>query len=290
VGGGFGGLRDMKMSPTALFLALIVPYSGVVMGAEEVPPPFEEGKGSGNNAADYDPELDGDPEFDPFDPESFEPDLPKMIQVQVEYIEVSLEALSDLMFLRDPKGDATGLRKEVQELIQKGEGTVKETMIVASRPGQKSSTESIHEVIHPTEYEPGEVSNDVTLEKGATPKTVMTPPTPTAFDMQPTGSVLEVEATLGEDAQVIELRLAPQIVEHVGNTKWLTVKDEIGNENHILMADFYTLGISTGMVMRDGDYAFMGTLTPHGEGRKPDYSRKLMVFVKADVVQIGKSK
>ncbi len=113
-----------------------------------------------------------------------------MIHVQVEYIEMSHEQLTDLMFMRDPKGDATGLRKEV--------------------------------------------------------------------------------------------------VTNTGNISWLEMKDLVGNTHEILMPAFYSNRISTGLSMYDGQYTFAGVLTPKGEDGEADFDRKIMIFVKADVVQIKK--
>lgn len=256
-------------------MTMAVVLSSTVCAQEEVPPPFER-------------ETRAERQFDPFDPEALDPTAPKMIQVQVEYIEVGLETLSELMFLRDPKGDATGLRKEVQALIENEKAKVMETMICLARPGQKATTESLHEFIYPTEYEPAQLPSEVTVEKGVAPPALMTPPMPTAFDMEPLGSTFEIEPNIYHDGRIIEIRMSPQIVKHMGNTKWSTLKDQLGNENHIQMPDFYTMRVTTGVTMSDGTYVFLAALTAEGEDGSPDYSRKVMVFVKADVIQIGK--
>ena len=50
---------------------------------------------------------------------------------------------------------------------------------------------------------------------------------------------------------------------------------------------FYSLRTSTGLTVRDGQYRFAGLMTPKGDDGKPNLARKIMLFVKCDVVAIG---
>lgn len=242
-------------------------------------------------------------EADPFDtdylvrkpgrpptPEERFGDLIKMIQVQLEWIEMDLSTASRLMFLRDPKGDSTPLRKEVQELIVKKEAELVETAIAIALPGQKAVTESVREYIYPTEYEPPELPNEVEVKGKQDAKALAqlrTPATPTAFETRRLGTTLEIEPNLGSSEKVIDLRFAPQIIKHTGESKWQTVKDGFGQENSIRMPLFYSMRMSTGIVCQDGEYRFIGLLTPPGKDGEVNRSRKLMVFVRCDVVAIG---
>ena len=179
-----------SMRKAILPLAAGVAVCSLYLGAQEpdkVPPPFEK-------AAGEDP---GDTQPDPFDEDV---NAPKLFRVQVEYVELSHETLTDLLFLADPpSADATPLRKQVQELVKKGEAKVMETMILDARSGEKALAESINEFIYPTEYEPPEIPTKVSVPErpdGLNPdemkllRMMRTPATPTSFETRNLGTTL----------------------------------------------------------------------------------------------------
>ncbi len=98
---------------------------------------------------------------DPFDPDV---GRPKYVQVQVEFVEMSHQKLTELLFLADPpSSDSTPLRKQVVELVKEGEAEILETMMIVARSGETATTEGIREFIYPTEYEPPEIPQKVTI-------------------------------------------------------------------------------------------------------------------------------
>ncbi|MEO5913097.1 MAG: hypothetical protein ABIS50_02615 [Luteolibacter sp.] len=219
---------------------------------------------------------------------------PRILQVQVEFVEMSHEALTKLLFLVEPKSsDATALRKQVQEMVAGKDAKVIETQLVSARNGQKATSESVAEVIYPTEYEPPELPGNfgspgpssAPVTSGATnlpsgPSTL----TPTAFDTRNCGSTLETEATLSPDEKSVNLRLVPELVWHTGNTSWLDLKDSLGNDSKVQMPNFYTLRFNTVLSCVNGRYLMAAVLSPKDEKGVPDMSRKVMVFVKCDVL------
>jgi len=110
-----------------------------------------------------------------------------------------------------------------------------------------------------------------------------TGPTPTAFDTRNVGSTLEIEPTLGKDDKTIDLRFVPEIVYHVGNQVWAEWKGEHGN-SPVQMPTFYTIRTNTAVTLSDGHYMLTAGLSPKNKEGVPDFNRKLMVFVKADVI------
>lgn len=233
----------------------------------------------------------GTPEFDPLG--EFD-DLPKQIRVQAEFIDVSQEQLTELLFGEKPPANDVELRKQVGQLVKEGNASIMETMICIARSGQKATTESVEEVIYPTEYEPAQLPDDSKKEKkeNAEQTTPVKPaaaigPTPTAFEPRNCGSMLEIEPTLGSDNKIIDLRLAPEIVYHVGNRVWAEWKGEHGN-SPIQMPTFYVLRFSTAVTLADGQPMFVAALSPKTKEGAVDYSRKLMVFVRADVITVGR--
>ena len=153
---------------------------------------------------------------------------------------------------------------------------------VVARPGQKATIEIIREFIYPTEYEPPELPNSIggngnfggggIVGGGGVGAFPVTPATPTAFDMRPTGVTLEVEPNVGNNDYVIELRLAPEIVEFEGFINYGSpitspTQDVFGNptsvtitENRIEMPVFSTRRVTTGITIYDGHTVAIGGL------------------------------
>ncbi len=231
---------------------------------------------------------------DPFEAKSdsrIESDAPtKPIRVQVEFIDVSHGQFTELMFGPKLPANDGELRQQVAQLIKDGKATVVETLLCTSRSGQKATSESVEEIIYPTEYEPAELPDNIHVkdeqdaEKAKVKlRDLATGPTPTAFDTRNVGSTLEIEPTLGADNKTIDLRFVPEIVYHVGNQVWAEWKGEHGN-SPIQMPTFYTIRTNTAVTLADGHYMLTAALSPKNKEGAPDLTRKLMVFVKADVI------
>ncbi len=217
-------------------------------------------------------------------------DRPKQVQVQVEFVEMSHEALTKLLFLAKPKSsDATKLREQVLDMVSKNEAKVLETQIAVARSGQKATAESIHEFIYPTEYEPPKLPGSTGSDAGDAPKNPpeWSPgPTPTAFDTRNLGSSLEIEPTIGEDNRIVDLRFVPELVWHTGNVIWHEGKDSSGNPFKVQMPDIYTLRLSTALTLINGQYTLAGVVSPKDEKGDTDMTRKVMIFVKGDVLVV----
>jgi hypothetical protein len=269
-----------------LLLSLLLGFGYVTAWAEPepAPPAFERSDG---RTAEESGILEGSDVFDP------DLELPKGVQVQVEFVELSHETLTKLLFLRSPKSaDATDLRKQVQDLVSKKEAKVLETQIVVGKSGGKATTESIHEFNYPTEYTPPKLqqapndSNDKSAAPTPANSFPVTPGDPTAFGTRNVGGTLEVEPTIGADNRTIDLRFVPEFIWHTGNTVWHEGKDANGNPFKIAMPDFYCIRMNTIITCITGQYNFVGALSPKNDKGELDTSRKLMVFVKCDVMTV----
>lgn len=216
-------------------------------------------------------------------------DRRKQVQVQVEFVEMSHEALTKLLFLTKPaSSDATKLREQVKDMVSKNEAKVIETQIAIARSGQKATSESIHEFIYPTEYEQPSLPGtfDGTKKNSSHSSTIAVPPIPTAFETRNLGSTLEVEPTVSKDNRLIDLRFVPELVWHTRNVTWHEGKDQLGNPFHVQMPDIYTLRLNTALTLVSGQYALAGVLSPKDEKGETDMTRKVMVFVKCDVLAV----
>lgn len=163
--------------------------------------------------------------FDPLGEET-QQYLPRHVRIQVEYIEMSLPQMTALLAEPDANKSDTKLRARIDQLIQEKKATILETQMCIARSGEKATSESVREYTYPTEYEPSELLTTVQIEKGAEDKVpkkdFATGPTPTAFETRNLGSTLELEPTIDENNQVIDIRLSPALVYHVKNEIWST--------------------------------------------------------------------
>ena len=223
---------------------------------------------------------------DPFDPMI---NAPKFVRVQVEHIEVAHKDLTRLMMEDEAvTSDAKVLRMKVQELVGKDEAKVLDTQIVVCRSGQKATSESRQELIYPTEYEPWNSLPPGDGEKPAPPPATfpLNPAMPVTFETKNLGSSLEVEPTIGENDQIIDLRFRPELTWHTGDRVWSEIKDELGNVIKVSTPDFYNLSINTSITCITGQYTMIGVHSPKNEKGEVDRDRKIMMFVKCDVLAV----
>lgn len=170
--------------------------------------------------------------------------------LSVRYETFSLSLADAAALARDNPRDGE-LYAKVVALVAKKDAKQESLLLLRSRSGQKSTTESISEQIYATEFEPPNLPEavgasfiarkgpDVKNADGTTAKQpvqmpnaealanapavselagLATPATPTAFETRNTGDTLEIEPTLSEDARIVDLRLVPERVTRVADT------------------------------------------------------------------------
>ena len=228
---------------------------------------------------------------EPAQPSAFDEEIPRLIQCQLECVELSHEDMTKLLFLRNQSlANATNLRKELQDMVAQNKAKVVDTMIVVAKSGQKATSESIMEYTYATEYEPSEVPNSIGVpEKEITPLDIKvfdwmrTPPTPTSFEPRNCGGNLEVEPSLSPDNKLIDLRFNWEIVDHEGEKAWLEYKDSSDNTYKIEMPKFYVKRVSTSITCVPASYTLVATVDPQNEKGVRDTSRKWLIFAKCEV-------
>lgn len=240
--------------------------------------------------------LSQNAEFDPLGPEIPLDHLPKQVMIQVEWIELSHEDMTKLLAppnLERPKtlnsANHGPLRVRLSRMIEADEAKIFESSIVFAKSGQRAKTESIREVIYPTEYDPataktGDDSDEAGSGNGSV---ILVPPNPVAFECRNVGVTLEVDPVIGADGMTIDLNLNPEIVYFVENLNFGEYEVS-GAKVDLEMPVFYTMRVTTSITTRAGEYTFIGIQTPPNlETGKPDTDRKVMVFVKADLIAVG---
>lgn len=231
---------------------------------------------------------------DPFAEEEFilaeeelEDSRPKMVRVQVEYIEMAHETMTELMSGETVLSD-NELRKSLRKLVKEKEARVIETQLVIARPGQKATVESNEEYIYPTEYEPAELPAEINVIEGGVKaelegREFAIGPTPTAFETRNLGSILEIQPNLVGD--IVDLRFAPELIFHVRNETWSEWNGALG-KSPIQMPVIYSMRVSGDIAVRSGNYRLVAALSPNGPDGHPDFERKLLIFVRPDIVTV----
>jgi general secretion pathway protein D len=149
---------------------------------------------------------------------------------------------------------------------------------VTTKSGKRATIEIVREFRYPKEY------NDPQLPTGGGTAAVVTPTTPTDFEMKPTGVTLEVEPTVGPDGYTIDLVLAPRVIEFdgfinygspiYGNVGWgipvvsgtttaifiIGTQRRLMTENTINKPVFSTREVTTQVSVYDGQTVVLGGL------------------------------
>lgn len=165
----------------------------------------------------------------------------------------------------------------VRALDQKKGVDVAAQPAVVTRSGQKASIEITRELIYPTEFDPPQVptnvgANQILIINGVRvpiplPPPVVTPTTPTAFDMRRTGVVLEVEPVISEDGRMVDLAITPEFTEFSGFVNYGTPIFGVFEGNYNLLTDnfiyqpvFDTKKVVTAVNIYDGATVVLGGL------------------------------
>jgi hypothetical protein len=216
-----------------------------------------------------------------------------LIQCQVECIEVCLEDMTDLLFLRDQSfSDANLLRKQLQRMVAEKKAKLVDSVIIVAPNGQRADSQTFMEYIYESEYEydmPPSGQNGqgvgglgIGLSGLNLPIPIRMPHIPTCFEPRDVGSMLQIEPMIDRTHQLIDLRFDWEIVDHEGEKAWLNYQDRLKNAYKIQMPIFYTKRIATSISCTPSTYTLVSTLDPQNEKGRRDPSRKWLIFAKCE--------
>ena len=222
------------------------------------------------------------PSDDPFAAEDSEP---LMIRVHTEFIEMPHATFTELMAAPRTTANDTDLRERCAELIEKNEARIIESLTVNALPGQSATTANITEFVYPTEYEWSSHPLQVKAVDISSKLRIGFPSTPPAFETKNVGSTLEVEANF-DNSKFVEVRLTPTIVYHTGEDVWgAWTNGDVTIESS--KPRFYMLKTVTGATMITGQPHMLSAHSPQDKTGSYDPSRKIMLFVRADVITLN---
>lgn len=209
-------------------------------------------------------------------------EMPQHVRVWTQYVEVPHPTLSG--WLNGEKRSGQEIHAEAVKLAKGSGAKIIETNMVICRTGQRATIESIREEIYPTEYEPPWLPGSLVRPfPGFDDPMKLRANTPFAFETRNTGVTLEVEATIGDDESIIELRLIPEIVTRLRLETWMEHVDQWGDASY-RMPVYETWRTNTAINLFAGKFELASVITPIAKLPSPLIPKRVLLFVRADLV------
>jgi hypothetical protein len=205
----------------------------------------------------------------------------RQLSIFVEFIRLDHAELSTLMRLHSPARDKTALRRTLQSMIEDGRADLIETIWMrAAGDGDRRTVKSCTELIYPTEGDPPEVPEQLSLNGVAPADFHGTSQSSTAFETRDVGARLEIYPMLGPKGEWIDLGFTleyheePLILHHQSEDD---ADSEIKNRWMPIFRAFY---VTTSLALKDGSWAIVGIHTPRG-----DDSKRVVALIRASVLK-----
>ena len=177
----------------------------------------------------------------------------KQIGVTVEFYQLAHADLNARLrrHLAAGKSDATEFRNSLDKVVREGNGNRIASAYVITRSGQRAGTDSVVEHIYPVEFDPPEVPQKLLGEITGHPD-LKTEVSATSFRTQDTGLTVEVDPVLGADGSTIDLSIATEIIEYLGE------KTYGKEESKMSQPIFNAISLSTATTIRAGNWSVLG--------------------------------
>lgn len=173
---------------------------------------------------------------------ALKPDFKGPINISICCEEFSLPLAMAAKLHREGLTDSEIYQRLIAE-VDKGTAIQESFTVIRARSGERSTSEAVCEMKYPTEFHPAQVPGTVSLATSQptgkkAPQAVtdaskladappislsggiITPATPTAYDARFTGTTIEIQPVLSEDATVIDINFLWDRMELVGLSSW----------------------------------------------------------------------
>lgn len=165
---------------------------------------------------------------------------PKSDRLLVEYIAVDHTDLTKLLRVHRREATDTRLREDVRKLMDAGHAKLVEITQLVTRNGHPAQSESVVEIIYPTEHNPAELPQKVQGPIEDISK-LITPATPTAFQNRNIGFIVKATPQLSPRGDIIDINLVSEVVTHDSDAVAGQRKSQV---KHPL---FYTMRVNTNL-------------------------------------------
>ncbi len=209
------------------------------------------------------------------------------VQVTAHWIEMPQENLTSLL-----SGETAGdkLFEAARKMVREQKAKAFDTSVQRLRTGEKALAESTVEIISPTEPEPPEGGPMPTKQTDVASKVNLPPPlrlpvAGPAFETRNVGLSSEIEAVADAEGWMrIRLRM-----EHSFYPRDLAMDDpwadRLGNRNAIKRPLFVSLKQESAHELVSGKWSFVGTQSAHDPDGTINPDRKILLFLRADVLE-----
>jgi hypothetical protein len=207
------------------------------------------------------------------------------VRISLQFIEVSHPTLTELLAGEDQSGKA--LHAKAVSLSKEGKAKILESCVITGHGREKLTLESIREEIYPTEVSPPSLPcspSSMSLPKPTMPF-LRVNNTPTAFETRNTGLTFEVTPMNPIDEPLIHLELDASITTPVRLDQFTEYRDHWGDAS-IRMPAYEKWGSRTTISVTPGQFGLVSVIHPKPVAPSPAISRRILVFVRADVLRV----
>lgn len=199
-----------------------------------------------------------------------------------EWIEVDLDILPSLLAKHGGNFDGKPLFEEITALLEAGKAERREVVYGRADFSTRMKIESIDELTYPTEYDPPEIPNVVTIQNATSDLVPRTAATPTAFETRNVGVTVEADPVLTETG-LIHLQISAEEVEFHGRDYQVDPKSpDAETVRGVWMPKFYTMKVTTSIHVKVDGTALVGTFKPSAPEKA---GRRFLLFVHAKMIR-----
>lgn len=208
------------------------------------------------------------------------------VRFSLQFIEVTHPVLTELLAGEDQSGKA--MHAKAVSMSKEGKAKIVETFILTGHHKQKLTLESIREEIYPTAYHPVELPHSIGNGPHEIPNspdpTIRNNHSPTAFETRNTGVTFNVESEISQDARAVELTLSSEVVIPVRLDMITSYRDRWGDAS-FQMPVYEKWGSNTKISVTPGQFGLVSVIHPKPVSPAPALSRRILVFVRADILK-----
>ena len=207
-------------------------------------------------------------------------DPPKQVRVSIQYIEMAHPVMTELLGGGDKGGNA--LHAKAMELAKSGEAKILETAMVVCRSGHKSYALSVLEEIYPSDFYPSKQARE---DPRFPPPPPLNPKVRSIVGWQTkdVGSIHDTELNVDAATQVIDLRFRPEYVQRLRLENVMEHKDQWGEASY-QMPVYEKWAADTALSLRSGKSELISVINPRNQLPPPAVSRRILLFVRADIL------
>lgn len=207
-----------------------------------------------------------------------EDDVPPHARVSIQYIELPHPAL--VGWLGEGETGAA-IHTKAMALAESGEAKILETCMVVCRGGNKATVESVLMEMYPRGVEADDFR--FTARASNPPYMDQIKRSFPVFETQNAGITFDAELTIDADRPVVDLRVSPEFAQRLKLETWLEHKDQWGDAS-LRMPIYEKWATNSSLTLQSGKSELVSVITPEAQPPAPAVSRRVLLFVRADVI------